>query len=91
MANITLELELASNMLGKLKPETRKRLQRVVDKPTNYSWDRAYSILLSPSMTLWQAVLEVEPSFVREKRYDAPWPRVPSTRTILKAIQFATH
>lgn len=94
MSVIDLELDLARNLLGKLKPETRKRLQAVVNKPTQKTWDAAHCVILSTigrGLTLWQAVLEVEPTFTRSKPYDEPWPTIPSRETLIKAIQFATH
>jgi hypothetical protein len=40
-------------------------------------------------LTLWQAVLIVDPFFVRSKPLDAEWPSIPTKETIVKAINYA--
>lgn len=91
---IARELDMASNYLGKLGDDIRIRLQRVVENPTQDTWDDTYCILLSgegKGVTLWQAVLAVCPSFPDSKPSDAPWPCVPSREVIIQAIRYATH
>ena len=59
-------LDWFSNMFGALKPDIRKRLMRVINNPTEKTWDNAYSIILNGEgkmTTLWQAVIKVDPWF----------------------------
>lgn len=100
--DIEIELDLARNMFGKLRPEYRTRLRAVLYHPTEETWDEAYSIILNPyvgmGLTLWQAVIAVDPSFprvgpredVRGRRVER-WRRIPSQALLLAALQYATH
>jgi len=87
-----LSLEFASNMFGSLKPEIKKRLQKVIDKPTQRSWEDTYTIILSNKgrmLTLWQAVLHVDPSFARRKGLNDKWEQILKKETIERAIKYA--
>lgn len=54
-----------SNLLGPLDGETRARLMALLQQPSEETWDEARSIILNQErmLTLWQAVLKVDPSF----------------------------
>ena len=83
--------EKCRNMFGALSPEARKRLDRVIESPTHNHWDDAYSIIVGADgwMTLWQAVRAVNPSFPFSKPCDEPWPVVPDSFTIRRALKYA--
>lgn len=91
--NIATELDLASNLFGKIKPDIRKRLEAVVAKPSQRTWNDTHGIVLDGSsfITLWQAVLEVDSTFCRSKPCDEPWPMIPSRATLISALRYATH
>lgn len=98
--DITQDLDLASSMLGSLTPDARRRVLELHARPSRRTWDAAYSIILhGPSMlTLWQAVLAVDPSFPRtgkctdtRGRILQDWPAVPSSAVIRRAVRYATH
>lgn len=81
--------EFATNMFGHLKPETKERLYKVIANPCQETWEDAHSIILSNKgkmPTLWNAVLEIDPSFIRHKKLDSEWPNIPTRETIIKAI-----
>lgn len=87
------------NVFGALKPDIRKRLRKLIDKPTTRTWDDAYSIIINGGAmrTLWQAVIAVDPTFPRTgPRTDKHgtvlqgWARVPDHDTIIKALLLAT-
>ena len=93
-----LELDLARNMLGPLNEEYRARLRALLDNPTVDTWDDAYCLLLAPTMTVWQAVCAVDPSYMNigkaedlHGRTVRPWGRIPDRRTIERALFYATH
>jgi hypothetical protein len=91
--NKTLALEFATNMFGAIKPEIKKRLERVINKPNQKNWDDAHTIIINGSKgmtTLWQAVLKVDPQVPIRKKLDAPWDYIPSSQTIIQAIKNAT-
>lgn len=92
-ASISLELSLSRNLFGPLKSAQRKRLQALVNHPSQKTWNNAYSMAVGSDgwMTLWQAVLAVRPSFCPSKPCDEPWPEIPSRETIVAALQYATH
>lgn len=86
-----ISLEFATNMFGHIKPEIKKRLERVVNKPNQKNWEDAYSIIINSKgrmLTLWQAVLVVDPFYTRSKPYDKPWDSIPTQETLKKAIQY---
>jgi hypothetical protein len=87
------DLDMARNMLGPLDERIRARVERVLENPTQETWDDAYSIIVGSDgwMTLWQAVLKMDRAFPRSKPCDEPWPRVPSRETLLRALAYATH
>jgi hypothetical protein len=100
--DIEVELDLARNMFGKLAPVYRTRLRAVLYHSTEDTWNDAYSIILNPhvgmGLTLWQAVLAVDPSFPKvgpstdsRGRVVKRWSRIPSQALLLAALQYATH
>lgn len=83
-------LDQCHNMFGPVGPDIRKRITRVIVDPTQETWEDAHSILITHNCTLWQAWLEVEPDAPRSKPLDGPWPKVPSTFVLYRAILNAT-
>jgi len=95
-----LDLNLASNLFGKISDTIQARLQRYADNPTEDGWDDVHGIILNKEsmMTVWQALLELDPSFPRrgpsedgEGRRIAGWERIPTSEEFNQAIHFATH
>ena len=93
--DIHLELDMASNMFGSLSQEVRDRLQAVVDNPTTETWDDAHCILLTMDMTLWQAVIAVDPTFPKRGRVNddnsISFDRIPDSALLWRAMFYATH
>lgn len=102
--NIKSMLDEMNNLFGPLAPEIRRRLRIAVEAPTEKSWDDAYSIVLRDGkgfglgLTLWQAVIAVDPTFPRqgpatdiEGNVVAGWPRVPDQFTIVRALKYASE
>jgi hypothetical protein len=88
----TLALEFGTNMFGKLKPEVKARLQAVINNPCQETWEDAYSIILNASgktTTLWQAVIKHDWDMQQSKPLDSPWSHIPTSETIVKAINDA--
>lgn len=97
---IEQELDMARNMLGRLRPKERTRLRAVVYHPTEETWEDAHSIIVGADghTTLWQAVIAVDPTFPREGpaidargRLVGRWKRIPSQDLLLEALKYATH
>lgn len=74
---MNVSLDMASNMFGKLSTGVKARLTAAIDNPCEATWDDAYSIILNSDvglgLTLWQAVLAVDPSFVSAKAPVTRW------------------
>ena len=89
----TTVLNFATNLFGKnLSPNIKQRLESVIENPNQDTWEDAHSIVINGAgrtYTLWQAVLLIDPEFVCSKPLDAPWPKIPSSETIVKAIRAA--
>jgi len=92
-----IDLDLAAGMLGKpLTEDARGRVLAVVADPGQETWADAHGIILAPfpgfGLTLWQAVLAVDPSFPdRGPATGQPWPRIPTTDLLEQAINYATR
>ncbi len=89
----TLALEFATNMFGVIRPEIKKRLERVINNPTQNNWDDAYCLIINSKgamITLWQAVLKIDPQMPQSKPSDSKWQYIPSSETIIQAIKNAT-
>lgn len=62
--NVDTSLELARSMFGPLSDDARERLLAVIEMPCQETWQEAYSVILDGGMmTLWSAVLVVDPTF----------------------------
>ena len=87
---ISLDLRRATNLLGPLGPDTRRRVEAVMANPIERTWDDAHEIVLNArtGTTLWQAVCAVDPSFPTTKG-DNHWQRIPSKSTLLAAVHYA--
>jgi len=90
---VPIAIERCTNMHGKLGPDERKRLLAVINNPTHKTWDAAYSLLVSYTpgrlgVTLWQAVLAVDPTFPNTHR--VRWGSIPSQQVLLRALDYAT-
>lgn len=61
------DLNAASNIFGPLDGDVRARLVALVNDPSEENWNDAHSIILNSDvglgLTLWQAVIKVDPSF----------------------------
>jgi hypothetical protein len=107
-----IDLNAASNMLGPLPGEVRARLMAAIANPCEETWDDAHTIILSwpergMGVTLWQAVIAVDPSFPRtgpvtrwaddnselggHSEPVSGWERIPDAELILAAINYATR
>lgn len=104
-----IDLNAAANMLGPLSGEVRERIMAVIANPCEATWDDAHSIILrwdTPSVTLWQAVIAVDPRFPRTGPVSrwvdddselgghsepvSGWARIPTAETIMQAVRYAT-
>jgi 8-oxo-dGTP pyrophosphatase MutT (NUDIX family) len=86
-----------SNVWGKLPSDVRKKLIRVLKNPNNKTWSDACSLIINGKtmMTLWQAVLKVDPWFPRsgpditDKNEERQWEKIPTRRTLVEAMRLA--
>lgn len=87
-----LDVRRATNMFGPLDAETRTRLQALIDKPSQRSWDDAHSIIVfgEKFITMWQAVLHVDPGFPRHKD-GKRWAQIPTREVVLQALHAAVN
>lgn len=93
-ASTTFALEFATNMLGVIDPVIKKRLEKVIKRPNQKTWDDAYSIIINGSgkmTTLWQAVLKVDWNCPTSKPLGEPWAYIPSREIIIEAIKTAVY
>lgn len=103
--DIKQELDLARNWFGKLAPDIRKSLQKVVDNPTVRNWEDALEIIVCADerMTLWEAVVALDQSYEdmwpietwdpetsRVTRISG-WKKIPPRALLVAALRYATH
>lgn len=97
-----LELKMATNMFGKIDQDVQKRILKFFKEPNFDTWDDISSIIIfwgkGTLNTVWQFVLKVDPTFCKHGRYEDikgevinEWDKIPSIKTVKKAIIFATH
>jgi hypothetical protein len=71
------DLNLAGNMFGPLDGDARARLTAAIKDPCEATWVAAHSLILNPNvglgLTLWQAVLAVDPGFSTAQAPVARW------------------
>ncbi len=96
--HMQLDLSLASNLHGKLNAPIQDRLHRYFNNPTEEAWEDVHGIILNQEsmMTVWQAMLELDPSFPRRgpsEELDGAqvrgWERIPTADEFSQAINFA--
>jgi hypothetical protein len=80
--------------LGPIAPPARRRLRRVLEAPTQESWNDAFGIVLRAelelTLTLWGAVKAVDEHFPGTKaRGPGGWGRVPDQLTLARALRWA--
>lgn len=93
LSNVTsLDIRRTTNMFGELSEQARRRLEAVVEAPSEHTWDQAHSLVLNgrTGITLWEAVCIVDPLFPTRK-YNGRWSSVPSHKTLLAAINRAVY
>jgi hypothetical protein len=101
--NVTMLEELLglnemSNLFGALQPDVKKRLIAVFEKPTDKTWDNAYSIILRFDrgwLTLWQAWIATDegaptlgPASTLKGRREK-WAKVPTQEQVYEALRYA--
>lgn len=92
-------LDYATNGFGQpIEAEYAEKIAAYLDTPDYPGWSDIHGILLSPSRTLWQAILEIDPTFPRTGRRTTTkgkivkdWDTIPSPELVKEAIYFATH
>ena len=97
-----LELDMATNMFGKIDHSIQKSILNFFENPNFDTWEDIFSIIIyrgkGTQSTIWQFVLEIDPSFCRKGRstnlrgdMTNEWEKIPTVDTVKKAIIFATH
>ena len=96
MKTQTVYFELADNMLGKLKPEVIKRINKFLRNPTTAGWEDIHCIIIDNTgrmKTIWNAVIDILPFFPNwgRKTNDKgevirDWEQVPTPEEVIKAI-----
>ena len=92
-------LENAENLFGHLNGSIVKRIKNYINNPNTDTWDDIFSLIINKNFTtIWEAVLDINPSFCKEGReYDSndnivsDWEEIPSHMEVLRAIREATN
>lgn len=82
-------LERSTGLLGPLPDDIKRRLYGVFEVSTEDTWDDVKGVILKsePMVTLWEAVVRVDPAFQTEHAHGASWDRVPDRATLFGAFE----
>ncbi len=91
--SIALEMDLARNTSGRLRPAVRKRLEAYYDDPCSKRWDDVFTIIVGSDgfMTCWQAWIATDQSAPRCKPFGEPWSTYPTRAEFRRLLAYATH
>jgi hypothetical protein len=80
-----------------LSSDSRVRIRKFLREPSESAWDDVYTILVTPRLTIWQAVCALDPSFpasvASTGSHSGPswrWTRIPDVMLVARAIREAT-
>jgi len=83
-----------ATLLGETRIDSQRRIQRFLNHPSAETWDDIHGILITPRVTIWQAVLAIDPSFptVGRRRDELnrvirEWSAIPLPLTVMRAIR----
>jgi hypothetical protein len=80
----------ATNIWGSISQDIRESLLSYINNPTLEGWDEVHCILVTPSLTLWQAVVGVAPSTPRcGSGFNAS--NIPTKETVEQALMRAVR
>lgn len=90
-------LDDAANMFGPLDANIRMRIQRYLHDPSAENWSDIHSILIKPFVTIWQAVILIDPSFTHiglphsgfPTDHTERWSKWPDALLVMRAIKAA--
>jgi hypothetical protein len=78
------------NIFGPLAPYERRRLGAVLAMPTQDTWGVAHTMIINRDLlTLWEAVVAVDPTFPAQHKPGTRWPRIPDQLTLRRAMRYA--
>ena len=81
------------NMFGECNDSIKNRIITFLNDPTNDNWTNISSIIISPTKTIWQCIIDFDMTFQKSASYideeytKIKWDRVPSPWEVLRAIQ----
>lgn len=91
-----LALQFATNMNGRLSEEIIKRIEKFLKRPSFNAWDDIHGIIIggeARTRTIWQALLQIDPTFPRRGRSEdmkgrviKEWERIPTPQDVIEAI-----
>ena len=90
-------LERAENVFGKLSEKCKQRIKDYLNDPTYDKWDDISSIIITSDLkTIWQAVIDIDPTFPKKGRVTdingniiKEWDKIPEPYIVLRAIHNA--
>ncbi len=88
-------IEFSRNMFGFLKPYMKSALYNYIEFPSQDSWNEIYAMGVGTGRisTVWQAVLDIDPTFQTRLTSDAyeednvHWERIPDPELVLLALR----
>ena len=97
--DVKLYLEFLNNMFGDINNDIKKRLLTYLERPNYENWENTHCIIIMDGhRTVWQTILEVDPTFPRVGRSTnelgkvlRDWDRIPDRELFIKALKYAAE
>lgn len=95
-----IDTSTCKNVFGTFKPDAKRRIAEFVNNPNTKTWDNACHIIIGGTsfFTIWQAVIELDPTFPRVGRSEdfkgrilEDWKRIPSIELFERAVRYGSR
>jgi hypothetical protein len=94
-----LYMEYLTNMFGDISEDIKERLSSYLERPSYAGWEDIHGIIIMGGFkTVWQTILEVDPTFPRTGRHTnmqgkvlQDWDRIPDKKLLMNALKHAAE
>lgn len=81
------------NLYGKIPEETQQLIIDYLTNPSEPLWEEIYCKIIGSDSwtTLWQAVLEINPNYIKSKPIHSKWTQIPTAEDVYHAVLWANE
>lgn len=89
-----IPIEFANDFFGNLDIISKRKIVVSILNPCEETWNDVFNLVIKVDddkvVTIWQAVINIDPRMIKKKNKNSIWGYTPSGKTILKAIKETT-